>query len=76
MANGTDEIWYKGFYTTIHFERETNTYYGKIEEIKDLVTWETESDDFLDLYIAFSDAVDDYLEFCDEVGCKNNAYTC
>lgn len=66
----TNELQYKGFFTTVNYEAETNTFYGKLEGIKDLVTWESEEEDFFFIYTAFAEAVDDYLEFCNEVGAK------
>lgn len=65
-----NELRYKGFVTTVNYEVETNTFYGKLEGIKDLVTWETENEDFFFIYTAFVEAVDDYLDFCDTVGVK------
>lgn len=62
-----DSLGYKGFFTRVNYESETHTYYGKIEGIKDLVTWETESGDFFFIYTAFVEAVDDYIEFCDSL---------
>lgn len=67
-----NELRYKGFHTQVHYEQESNTYYGVLEGIKDLVTWESTEEDFFFIYTAFVEAVDDYLEFCDELGCKNN----
>ncbi|KJU84966.1 HicB family protein [Candidatus Magnetobacterium bavaricum] len=43
-------------------------FYGRIEAIDDLVTFEGDSVD--DLKTAFHEAVDDYLLLCDEVGKK------
>lgn len=63
-----NKLQYKGFFTTVNYEAETNTFYGKLEGIKDLVTWESKEEDFFFIYTAFAEAVDDYLEFCNEVG--------
>lgn len=56
---------YKGFTTWVNYDSETHTYYGKLDGIKDLVTWESTEEDFFFIYTAFVKAVDDYIEFCD-----------
>lgn len=57
---------YKGYHAKIEFDTETYTLRGKIEGINDLVNFE--SRDGLKIEKEFHDAVDDYLEFCEEVG--------
>lgn len=57
---------YKGYHTKIEFDTETRTLRGKIEGIGDLVNFSSKSLD--DIEKEFHDAVDDYLEFCNEVG--------
>ncbi|MDE6748004.1 MAG: type II toxin-antitoxin system HicB family antitoxin [Lachnospiraceae bacterium] len=57
---------YKGYHTTIEFDSETYTLRGKIEGINDFVNFE--SNDPKAIEEEFHTAVDDYLEFCKEVG--------
>ena len=57
---------YKGYHTKIEVDLEDGILYGKIEGIKDLVNFESETLD--DLEKEFHLAVDDYLSFCEEVG--------
>lgn len=57
---------YKGYHTKIEFIAESCTLRGKIEGINDFVDFET--DDMLKVEEEFHAAVDDYLEFCKEVG--------
>ncbi len=57
---------YKGYFTNIAFSVEDKVLHGKIEGIDDLVTFE--SDSILDIEEEFHNAVDDYLDFCKEVG--------
>ena len=57
---------YKGYHTIIEFDTETCTLRGKIEGIDDFVNFE--SKDVSKIESEFHDAVDDYLEFCNEVG--------
>ena len=62
----SDFLEYKGYHSKIVFDAEKFVLRGKIEGITDLVTFE--SKDIADLENEFHDAVDDYLEFCNEVG--------
>lgn len=57
---------YKGYHTKVEFNSEEFVLRGKIEGINDLVTFEC--DDIRNLEKEFHEAVDDYLEFCKEVG--------
>lgn len=57
---------YKGYHTKIEFDSEDFVLRGKIEGIGDLVDFECE--DIKDVEKEFHEAVDDYLEFCKEVG--------
>ena len=57
---------YKGYHGKVEFDKETFTLHGKIEGINDLVTFE--SDDLKCIEQEFQEAVDDYLDFCAEVG--------
>ena len=57
---------YKGYHTKVQYDAETNSLHGKIEGIRDFVNFEAESLD--DVKKEFHAAVDDYLEFCEEVG--------
>lgn len=62
----SDVLEYKGYHTKIVFDSSTRTVRGKIEGIKDLVDFET--GDLSKIEEEFHLAVDDYLEFCEEVG--------
>ncbi|OHD54672.1 MAG: DNA repair protein [Spirochaetes bacterium GWF1_51_8] len=57
-----DRIIYEDFIASIHFSTEDNTFFGKIEGIDDLVTFE--GDNVQSLNQAFRDAVEDYKELC------------
>ena len=57
---------YKGYFTKIEFDADAALLHGKIEGINDLVTFE--SKDSSQIESEFHAAVDDYLEFCREVG--------
>lgn len=57
---------YKGYYTKVEFDSEAFVVRGKIEGIKDLVNFEC--GDLLRVEEEFHNAVDEYLEFCKEIG--------
>ena len=57
---------YKGYYTYVKIDFECHSLYGKIEDIRDYVDFE--SDSVEGIVREFHSAVDDYLEFCNEVG--------
>lgn len=57
---------YKGYQTKVEYDAESHVLYGKIEGIRDLVNFE--ADTLQDVERFFHEAVDDYLEFCKEVG--------
>lgn len=57
---------YKGYISKPEMSLEDGILYGKIEGINDLVTFEGET--IIELKSAFEQAVDDYLEYCEEIG--------
>lgn len=57
---------YKDYYTLIHFDAESKVLYGKIENANgDLVIFE--SDSTKEIEKEFHDAVDDWLQFREEI---------
>lgn len=57
---------YKNYITKIKYDSSENTLYGKLEGIIDLVDFYAESLDAIKN--EFHSAVDDYLEFCKNIG--------
>lgn len=57
---------YKGYHARIEYDRDDACLRGKIEGIRDLITFE--SSDAERIESEFHEAVDDYLTFCAEVG--------
>ena len=57
---------YKGYHTRIEFDAESMLLRGKIEGINDYVDFE--ADNISSIEQEFHTAVDDYLDFCSEVG--------
>lgn len=63
-----DMIHYKGYYGSVHYSDDDQIFFGKIEYIKSLVNYE--GTDAASLRQAFKEAVDDYLELCQNEGIK------
>lgn len=53
---------YKGYFGSVEFSLEDKVLHGKIQCVNDLVTYEAETLDGLQM--AFEEAVDDYLDTC------------
>ena len=62
----TDRLKYKDFIGSVHFSAEDEVFYGKIEGVNDLVTFEGST--VSKLKAAFKEAVLDYIEICKETG--------
>jgi predicted HicB family RNase H-like nuclease len=54
-----DLITYKGFYGSVHYSAADEVFYGKIEGVTDLVTFE--GDSVTALQSAFQESVDTYV---------------
>lgn len=61
-----DIIKYKGFIGTVHFSTEDEVFFGKLEGIDDLITFEGTNVD--QLKGSFQEAVEDYIEICKSLG--------
>jgi len=59
-----DYLEYKGFIGTVHFSTEDEMFFGKIEGIPDLISFEGMS--VKELKKAFQEAVNSYIELCKE----------
>lgn len=57
---------YKGYFGSVEVSLEDGLIHGKLECINDLITYEAAT--VTELKKAFEDAVDDYLETCEELG--------
>lgn len=60
-----DLLRYKEFLGTVHYSTDDDIFYGKIEGINDLVTFEGST--VKELKTAFHEAVEDYLTLCKEL---------
>ncbi len=61
-----DTLKYKGYFGSVHYNPEDRIFYGKIEFIRSLVSYEGRDADSLES--AFKEAVEDYLSTCAELG--------
>lgn len=65
-----DILQYKGYYASLHFSADDELFFGKLLGIDDLVNFEGAS--VRELKKAFREAVDDYLETCEQLGKEPN----
>jgi predicted HicB family RNase H-like nuclease len=63
-----DIMKYKDFIASVHFSTEDEIFFGKIEGIEDLITFEGESVTLLK--DAFKESVEEYLILCNQLGKK------
>jgi predicted HicB family RNase H-like nuclease len=63
-----DILIYKEYIGSVHFNADDEVFYGKIEGIDDLVSFEGSS--VKELKKAFEDSVEDFIEICKEAGKK------
>ena len=58
-----DVIAYKNYIGSVHYSAEDEIFFGKIEGINDLISFEGSS--VAELKDFFKDAVEDYIEICE-----------
>jgi len=61
-----DMMKYKGYFGSVHFSDDDNLFYGKLDFIRALVSYE--GTDVKTLRRAFEEAVEDYLQMCHKNG--------
>jgi len=64
-----DFLQYKEYIGSVHFNSEDEVFFGKIEGIEDLISFEGIS--VTELKNSFIESVDDYINLCKESGKKN-----
>lgn len=57
---------YKGYGCTVKYDPKDHVWYGKIDDISDLVDFHTKK--FTNIDKVARDAIDNYLDFCTRVG--------
>ena len=62
----SDMLEHRGYLGSVLYSDEDETFHGRLEYIRDLVTYE--GSDAASLTNAFQEAVNDYLRLCDEQG--------
>ena len=66
LKRNSDQLQYKDFIGSVNFSSNDQIYYGKIEGISDLVTFEGNSVQMLTL--DFYQVVEDYIKDCKDLG--------
>ena len=71
----TNQLNYKGYIGSVCFSEEDGVFHGKVIGVTDSISFEGES--VQSLTDDFGSAIDEYLEFCQEVGknAEENSYT-
>jgi len=64
--SATNTVGYKGYTGSVHYSDDDRVFYGKVEYIRSLLSYE--GTDVASLRTAFEEAVDDYLELCQKEG--------
>lgn len=62
----TNLLTYKNYHASVQFSTDDSVFFGKINGISDLISFEGTSVD--ELKEAFENAVDDYIELCEITG--------
>ncbi len=57
---------YKGYTGKVEFDDEANILFGRVIDLTDVITFKGETVE--EIRQSFHDSVDDYLEFCQELG--------
>jgi len=61
-----DHLTYKGYLASVHYSNEDKVFFGKVEGVSDLISFE--ADNVKDLEKSFQEAVEDYVQTCKEQG--------
>lgn len=59
-----DMMQYKDYIGSVHYSDEDQIFYGKVEYIRSLISFEGEN--VVDLRANFEEAIDDYLALCQQ----------
>ena len=62
--NAIDKLTYKGFIGSVHFSTEDDLFFGKVEGINDLITFE--GDSVQELKNAFYYVIDEHIRDCEK----------
>jgi predicted HicB family RNase H-like nuclease len=67
----SDVLQYKGYYGSVDYDRRDDILHGRLLGISDVISYEAAS--ISELKQDFQNAVDDYLDACDEAGKKQES---
>lgn len=65
-----DVLIHKDYIGSVHFNSDDEVFFGKIEGIEDLISFE--GDSVVELKRAFEEGVEDYIQICKEQGKMND----
>lgn len=57
---------YKGYHGQVNYDEEAKLFHGEVVGLRDVITFQGTSVDELEQ--AFKDSIDEYLDFCQELG--------
>lgn len=57
---------YKGYHGQVNYDEEAKLFHGEVVGLRDVITFQGTSVDELEK--AFKDSIDEYLDFCKELG--------
>lgn len=57
---------YKGYHGQVNYDEEAKLFHGEVVGLRDVITFQGTSVDELEQ--AFKDSIDEYLDFCKELG--------
>jgi predicted HicB family RNase H-like nuclease len=66
VGAGNNLLTYKGYLGQVEFDSQAGLFHGEVINTRDVITFQGEC--VVELQLAFSDSVEDYLEFCAERG--------
>ena len=66
VARGMNLMDHRGYIGVIEFDNEAGIFHGEVIDLLDVITFQGTCVD--DLRQAFQDSIDDYLEYCAELG--------
>ncbi len=66
-----DTLQYKGYLDSVHYDDDDLVFFGKVEYIRSLVSYE--GHDVMSLKAGFEEAVDDYFALCEHQGTSPEA---
>lgn len=57
---------YKGYHGKVEFDEDAGIFHGEVVDLRDVITFQGKTVE--EIYQAFQESIDDYLEFCHQRG--------